>query len=173
MSDSASTEAEHTSLDPVCGMTVKLPSTHHHEHDGETYNFCCAGCRTKFSADPGYYLRGEHRKTPAAVEGASSYTCPMDPEIVQDEPGTCPICGMALEPMMVSLDDQENPELVDMTRRFRVSAALSLPVLILAMGEMVGLSFDGLTWHRCCIRLQHRCDSCASEVSRFVSGLPR
>jgi len=144
MSESGVTETEQTSSDPVCGMTVKLPSTHHHDHDGETYHFCCAGCRTKFSADPGFYLRGEHRNAPAAVAGVSSYTCPMDPEIVQDEPGTCPICGMALEPMMVSLDDEENPELVDMTRRFWISAALSLPVLVLAMGEMLGLSFEGL-----------------------------
>ena len=144
MSDLAITKAGQASQDPVCGMTVKLPSTHHHEHDGETYHFCCAGCRTKFSADPGYYLRGEHRSTPAAVEGARSYTCPMDPEIVQDEPGNCPICGMALEPMMVSLDDEKNPELVDMTRRFWVSVTLSLPVLVLAMGGLVGLSFESL-----------------------------
>ena len=142
MSDSKTIEGVDTSLDPVCGMTVKLPSTHHHDHDGESYHFCSAGCLTKFSADPVYYLRGDHRQAPAKVKGASSYTCPMDPEIVQDEPGTCPICGMALEPMMVSLDDEENPELVDMTRRLWVAAALSLPVLLLAMGEMVGLSFD-------------------------------
>ena len=133
-----------TALDPVCGMTVKLPSTHHYDHDGKSYHFCCAGCLTKFSADPVYYLRGDHRQAPAKATGASSYTCPMDPEIVQDEPGSCPICGMALEPMMVSLDDEENPELIDMTRRLWVSAALSLPVLILAMGEMLGLSFDHL-----------------------------
>ncbi len=132
-----------TALDPVCGMTVKLPSTHNHDHDGDGYHFCSAGCKTKFSADPGYYLRGDHRK-PAKVKGTSSYTCPMDPEIVQDEPGNCPICGMALEPMMVSLDDEENPELVDMTRRFWVSVALSLPVLLLAMGEVAGLSFESL-----------------------------
>ena len=144
MSEFGLKEAEQASLDPVCGMTVKLPSTHHHEHDGETYHFCCAGCRAKFSADPGYYLRGEHRSAPAAVEGARSYTCPMDPEIVQDEPGNCPICGMALEPMMVSLDDEENPELVDMTRRFWLCLTLSLPVLVLAMGGLVGLSFEGL-----------------------------
>ncbi len=133
-----------TALDPVCGMTVKLPSTHHHDHDGESYHFCGAGCRTKFSADPVYYLRGDHRNAPTNVEGASSYTCPMDPEIVQDEPGTCPICGMALEPMTVSLDDEENPELIDMAQRLWVSATLSVPVLLLAMGEMVGLSFDHL-----------------------------
>jgi Cu+-exporting ATPase len=144
MSESNPASDIETSIDPVCGMTVKLPSTHHHDHDGESYHFCSAGCRTKFSADPTYYLRGDHRKAPAKVKGASSYTCPMDPEIVQDEPGNCPICGMALEPMMVSLDDEENPELIDMTRRFWVSAMLSLPVLVLAMGEMVGLSFEGL-----------------------------
>jgi Cu+-exporting ATPase len=144
MSESNPASDIETSIDPVCGMTVKLPSTHHHDHDGESYHFCSAGCRTKFSADPTYYLRGDHRKAPAKVKGASSYTCPMDPEIVQDEPGNCPICGMALEPMVVSLDDEENPELIDMTRRFWVSAMLSLPVLVLAMGEMVGLSFEGL-----------------------------
>jgi len=144
MSESGLTEAEQASLDPVCGMTVNLPSTHHHEHDGETYHFCSAGCRTKFRADPGHYLRGEHRNAPTAVEGVRSYTCPMDPEIVQDEPGNCPICGMALEPIMVSLDDEENPELVDMTRRFWVCMTLSLPVLLLATGGLVGLSFEGL-----------------------------
>jgi len=133
-----------TATDPVCGMTVKLPSAQHHDHGEETYYFCCAGCRTKFSADPVYYLRGDHRKAPKKLKGASSYTCPMDPEIVQDEPGTCPVCGMALEPMTVSLDDEENPELIDMTRRLWVSAALSVPVLLLAMGEMLGLSFDRL-----------------------------
>ena len=131
-------------LDPVCGMTVKLPSTHHYDHESTEYHFCCGGCRTKFAADPGHYLRGDHRQAPAPVSGTVSYTCPMDPEIVQDGPGDCPICGMALEPMMVSLDDEENPELADMTRRFRVSAALSVPVLLLAMGEMIGLSFDSL-----------------------------
>ena len=144
MSESTATNGPDTALDPVCGMTVKLPSTHHHDHAGESYHFCSAGCLKKFSADPVYYLRGDHRQAPVKVKGASSYTCPMDPEIVQDEPGTCPICGMALEPMMVSLDDEENPELIDMTRRLWVSAALSLPVLLLAMGEMVGLSFDHL-----------------------------
>ena len=144
MSESDPADDIETSIDPVCGMTVKLPANHNHDHDGESYHFCSAGCRTKFSADPGYYLRGDHRKAPAADEGASSYTCPMDPEIVQDEPGNCPICGMALEPMMASLDDEENPELIDMTRRFWVSAVLSLPVVALAMGEFVGLSFEGL-----------------------------
>ena len=133
-----------TSLDPVCGMTVKLPSTHHHDYAGTAYHFCCAGCRTKFMADPAHYLRPRQDAEPQTVEGASAYTCPMHPEIAQDEPGTCPICGMSLEPVMVSLDDGDNPELVDMTRRFWISAALSIVVVILAMGEMVGMSFSRL-----------------------------
>ena len=144
MSESTATNDLITALDPVCGMTVTLPSTHHHDHDGESFHFCSAGCKTRFSTDPGQYLSGEHLRTPTVVEGASSYTCPMDPEIVRDEPGNCPICGMALEPMMVSLDDEENPELIDMTRRFWVSVVLTLPVLVLAMGEFVGVSFEGL-----------------------------
>ncbi len=133
-----------TALDPVCGMTVKLPSTHHHEHAGSVYHFCCAGCRTRFMADPAHYLHPRQDEAPQAVEGASSYTCPMHPEIVQDETGSCPICGMALEPVMASLDDGDNPELVDMTRRFWVSAAFSFAVVAIAMGEMVGMSFSRL-----------------------------
>lgn len=144
MNNIDATETSDEALDPVCGMTVTLPSTHHHDHDGSSYHFCGAGCLTKFKADPGHYLRGDHRRAPTAAEAAGSYTCPMHPEIVQEGPGDCPICGMALEPQTVTLDDMENPELIDMTRRFRVSAVLSLPVLLLAMGEMVGLSFSGL-----------------------------
>ena len=87
---------------------------------------------------------GLHRHASTAVEGAGPYTCPMHPEIVQDDPGDCPICGMALEPMTVTLTEEENPELVDMSRRFWVSVALTTPVLVLAMGEMVGLSFERL-----------------------------
>ncbi|NQV86005.1 MAG: heavy metal translocating P-type ATPase, partial [Woeseiaceae bacterium] len=133
-------------------MTVKLPSTHHHEHDGDTYHFCSAGCLTKFKTDPAHYLHSEVPQTPVAVEGASSYTCPMHPEIVQDGPGNCPICGMALEPVMATLDDGDNPELKAMTRRLWVCTALALPILFLEMGGMLGLSFDrmatprGLTW---------------------------
>jgi Cu+-exporting ATPase len=137
-----------TSTDPVCGMTVKLPSIHHFDHDGETYHFCAAGCRRKFMADPGHYLRHEEAVTPAAVNGASSYTCPMHPEIVQDRPGNCPICGMALEPVMASLDDSENPELLDMKRRLRLSAVFSVVVFVLAMGHMIGISFERLATPR-------------------------
>ncbi len=137
-----------TSLDPVCGMTVKLPSTHHHDHDGDTYHFCCAGCRTKFIADPGHYLSHERGGVSTVDAGASAYTCPMHPEIIQDGPGSCPICGMALEPVMASLDDEEDPELKAMTRRLWLSAALALPILLLEMGHMVGLSFERLATPR-------------------------
>jgi hypothetical protein len=87
-------------------------------------------------------------KSPAVSPQKTQYTCPMHPEIVQDEPGDCPICGMALEPVTVTLAEEKNPELVDMTRRFWVSAALTAPVLLLAMGGMVGLTFDWLASHR-------------------------
>jgi Cu+-exporting ATPase len=87
-------------------------------------------------------------KSPAVSPQKTRYTCPMHPEIVQDEPGDCPICGMALEPVTVTLAEEKNPELVDMTRRFWVSVALTVPVLLLAMGGMVGLTFDWLASHR-------------------------
>jgi P-type Cu+ transporter len=123
-------------LDPVCGMTVNPEtSKHRFEYHGETFHFCSAGCRTKFAADPAKYLAkdgAEAAKTP--VPEGTIYTCPMHPEIRQVGPGTCPICGMALEPDVVSLDDAPNPELADMTRRFWVGAMLSVPPVVLEMG---------------------------------------
>ncbi len=119
-------------IDPVCGMSVD-PATAKHsaEHDGTTYYFCCNGCRTKFAADPEKYL-GEREPEPV-IEGAI-YTCPMHPEIRQEGPGTCPICGMALEPEMVTAESAPNPELIDMTRRFWIGLALSLPVMAVEWG---------------------------------------
>jgi len=122
-------------VDPVCGMTVD-PHTAKHRADykGHPYYFCSAGCRTKFIAAPEKYL-GERVAEPA-VEGAI-YTCPMHPEIRQEGPGSCPICGMALEPEMPSADTGPNPELVDMTRRFWVGLVLTLPVFVLEMGAHI------------------------------------
>ncbi|MEJ2625526.1 MAG: heavy metal translocating P-type ATPase [Pseudolabrys sp.] len=119
-------------LDPVCGMSVD-PATaqHKHEHDGTTYYFCCQGCKTKFAGDPEKYLKP--REPEPVIEGAI-YTCPMDPEIRQIGPGTCPICGMALEPEMPTADTGPNPELVDMTRRFWIGLALSIPVMAIEWG---------------------------------------
>jgi Cu+-exporting ATPase len=122
-----------TVRDPVCGMSVD-PTTSRHRFDyhGETYHFCSAGCRTKFSADPQSYLDKTEPK--AAVPEGTIYTCPMHPQIRQVGPGNCPICGMALEPEVASLDAPPNPELADMTRRFWVGLALALPAVVLEMG---------------------------------------
>ena len=127
-------------IDPVCGMTVDPAATPHHaRHDGEDYHFCSAGCRAKFVGDPECYLGDGPRPDPEATPGAI-WTCPMHPEIRQEGPGTCPICGMALEPEEPSLDDAPNPELVDFTRRFWVSAVLAVPLLVVSMvAEMLGL----------------------------------
>ncbi|SNS09900.1 Cu+-exporting ATPase [Sphingomonas laterariae] len=129
-------------LDPVCGMTVDPATTGHHAaHDGKDYHFCSAGCRTKFIADPERYLGDGPRIVPEAAPGAI-WTCPMHPEIRQEGPGTCPICGMALEPEEPSLDDAPNPELVDFTRRLWVSAVLTVPLLFVSMiADMLGVHF--------------------------------
>lgn len=121
-------------LDPVCGMTVDpATSKHRFEHHGETFHFCSAGCRTKFAADPAKYLAKDKAPEPEMPEG-TIYTCPMHPEIRQAGPGSCPICGMALEPEIASLETGPNPELADMTRRFWIGGALALPAVVLEMG---------------------------------------
>ena len=124
-------------LDPVCGMTVNPAATAHHaHHDGSEYHFCSAGCREKFVADPAKYLSSSAATPIASVPPApvgTIYTCPMHPQIRQQGPGTCPICGMALEPEMPSLEEEDNPELRDFSRRFWWTLPLSLIVLTLAM----------------------------------------
>ncbi len=127
-------KSANTVTDPVCGMSVDPVTTPHHaEHNGEAFHFCSAGCRTKFTADPGKYLSKDGAENPPAPPG-TIYTCPMHPEIRQVGPGSCPICGMALEPETITADSGPNPELADMTRRFWVAVALSLPVFVLEMG---------------------------------------
>ncbi|OCK57686.1 copper-translocating P-type ATPase [Bradyrhizobium sp. LMTR 3] len=128
-----------TVRDPVCGMSVDpATSKHRFDHHGETFHFCSAGCRTKFAADPVAYLDKDKRPKAAVPEG-TIYTCPMHPEIRQVGPGSCPICGMALEPEVASLDAPPNPELADMTRRFWIGLVLSLPAVVLEMGgHLVG-----------------------------------
>ena len=127
-----------TVIDPVCGMSVDpATSKHRFDHQGHAFHFCSAGCRTKFSADPVKYL--EKREPPPEMPAGTIYTCPMHPEIRQEGPGTCPICGMALEPDVISLDDAPNPELADMTKRFWIGAVLAAPVVVLEMGgHLVG-----------------------------------
>jgi Cu+-exporting ATPase len=122
-------------VDPVCKMLV-MPETAaaSYEYNDETYYFCSVGCRDKFAADPAKFLGPKKAKDlPPGVE----YTCPMHPEIIRIGPGACPICGMALEPRTVSLEDDDDHELRDMTRRFWISVVLTLPVFVLAMAEML------------------------------------
>ncbi|MEZ5559376.1 MAG: heavy metal translocating P-type ATPase [Pseudomonadales bacterium] len=128
-----------TVTDPVCGMTVDLsagkPSF---EYRGETFHFCSRRCHDRFSADPYFFLSGRSARAPSKQADQTLYTCPMDPEIVQEGPGACPICGMALEPM-AGATSRPNPELADFTRRLWVSAAAAIPLLLITMGPMVGL----------------------------------
>ena len=140
----ATSAAASSTRDPVCGMSV-YPATAKGgaaSHAGQTYHFCSTGCRDKFVANPQQYLQPksaqpEPAAAPPAQAGAASagtmYTCPMHPEIRQHGPGTCPICGMALEPEMPTLDEEENPELLDFSRRFWWTLPLSVAVLLLAM----------------------------------------
>ncbi|TJV66942.1 MAG: YHS domain-containing protein, partial [Mesorhizobium sp.] len=130
-----------TATDPVCGMRVeRAAAKHFSRHEGQGFYFCSAGCKVKFEAEPAKYL-GDRPEQQAMPKG-TQYTCPMHPEIVRDKPGACPICGMALEPMGVPTGDEgPNPELVDFTRRFWVSAVLSIPLLLITMGPMLGLPF--------------------------------
>ena len=150
--------------DPVCGMDVDPATSENHlKLDGHDYYFCSAGCLATFEADPTAYLGGATRpeQRPAgghdghdghghpadayAVGDVAEWTCPMHPEIRQPGPGTCPICGMALEPVMVTADSGPNPELADMTRRFTVAVALTIPVLILSMGrDLVPALYDAI-----------------------------
>ncbi|MGE8217329.1 MAG: heavy metal translocating P-type ATPase [Stenotrophomonas maltophilia] len=139
-----------TVKDLVCGMDVDPASTAHHaRHAGSDYHFCSDGCRRRFIADPQRYLDPSAHVV-APVPAGTLYTCPMDPEIVQEGPGTCPVCGMALEPMMPSLDEGENPELTDFRRRFWWSLPLSVATMALAMLAMTpllhGLSPDLRVW---------------------------
>ncbi|MEZ4281467.1 MAG: heavy metal translocating P-type ATPase [Myxococcota bacterium] len=137
-------------IDPVCGMSVDpaAPRGGSFAHEERVYFFCGPGCRTKFSADPAKYLatpveprapaaQAASGRPPVRAGAAGDYICPMDPEVVSDRPGDCPICGMALERRVASAEPEADGELADMTRRFWASLALALPVFALAMGEMI------------------------------------
>src|SRR5580765_7956343 len=164
-----------TMLDPVCGMTVDPErAAGSFDYHGQTCFFCSVGCLNKFQADPERYL---NQPAPQAIKIGSApvviptsrdsdtsrrgrewprsteYTCPMHPEIVRDAPGSCPICGMALEPRTITVAEEENPELVDMARRFWVSVVLGLPVFLIGMNDIFPgrplervVSMDALGW---------------------------
>ena len=147
--------------DLVCGMDVDPARTKHSTaHEGKNYFFCSAGCLEKFRRQPEQYLAGgsggghEPMESAAPAGKGVEYTCPMHPEIVRPSPGSCPICGMALEPRTISVEDAPNPELVDMKRRFVVSAVLTVPLLVLEMGAMVAPGVIGALQPRLNLLLQ-------------------
>src|SRR6516164_2077333 len=134
--------------DPVCGMAVDpVTAKHRSDHAGHTYYFCSSRCRERFEAEPARYLTPRVSEPHRTAAGESRWTCPMHPQIVRQDPGSCPICGMALEPMLPAEGEAANPELRDMTRRFWVGVALSLPLIVLAMAaNFVGLAPRTAVW---------------------------
>src|SRR6478736_1980010 len=125
--------------DPVCGMKVNpAVAKHHLSYEGQDYFFCCARCRERFAAEPAKYLAPRQPEQPSPA--GTTYTCPMHPEVRQIGPGACPICGMALEPEQISLNDAPDPELIDMSRRLQIALVLTAPVFVLEMGGHLG-------WH--------------------------
>lgn len=127
-----------SAVDPVCGMSVEIKDdTRSSVFEDKTFHFCSEGCETKFNADPHFYAHNDAAtRAPKAAPG-TKWTCPMHPEIVRDEAGSCPICGMALEPLIPS--DEPSEELTEFTRRMWISAAAAIPLVILTMGELVGI----------------------------------
>ncbi|HEY6216082.1 MAG TPA: heavy metal-binding domain-containing protein, partial [Pyrinomonadaceae bacterium] len=122
-------------VDPVCGMTVDpANAAGSFEYQGKTYYFCNTHCLHRFQKDPESFLQ---KTEPKPVTKAGKYTCPMHPEIIRDGPGSCPICGMALEPLVASLEEEENTELTDMTRRFWTAVILTTPVFVLGMSDLI------------------------------------
>lgn len=155
MSDHAHHHAHHapipdgtrTATDPVCGMTFAVKDdTRTQTFGGETYLFCSKTCEETFMADPWLFASGNADKAGQKAQPGTQWICPMHPEIVRDKPGACPICGMALEPMQPS--DEPSEELTDFTRRMWISAAAAVPLVILTMGELVGLPVRDWLGHR-------------------------
>jgi Cu+-exporting ATPase len=136
-----------TAKDPVCGMTVDVKQGGRQaDFGGETFHFCSEKCQTKFKADPWHYASGRAAERPKAAPEDAQYTCPMHPEILRDAPGPCPLCGMALEPLMPT--DEPSLELTDFTRRLWISAAAAVPLIVLTMGGLVGLPVRGWIGHQ-------------------------
>ncbi|MGB4858871.1 MAG: heavy metal translocating P-type ATPase [Dokdonella sp.] len=138
--DKTASAAKHTVIDPVCGMQVDPDTTTHHaEHDGQAFHFCSARCRERFEGDPEKYLSPQEKIDDHVPQG-TIYTCPMHPQIRQEGPGSCPICGMALEPELPSEDDSAaKHEIASVRRRLWISSLLTLPVVVLAMAPHLGL----------------------------------
>ncbi len=132
--------------DPVCGMNVSVDGPHHFVFEGRDFHFCCQRCRDRFSADPAQFLLRQNSdlpgrpgladKTPDAASASAIHICPMCPEVRNTGPGVCPLCGMALEPETVTLEEEDNSELENMSRRLIICALLTVPVFVIAMGGM-------------------------------------
>ncbi|MEO8243487.1 MAG: heavy metal translocating P-type ATPase [bacterium] len=136
-----------TAIDPVCGMTVTLKAeTRTESFGGKPFHFCSEKCQTKFKADPWFYASGNAAKRGKVAAVGVQYTCPMHPQIIRDAPGSCPICGMALEPILPS--DAPSEELTDFTRRMWISAVVAVPLVILTMGPLVGLPIRDWLGHQ-------------------------
>jgi Cu+-exporting ATPase len=135
-------------VDPVCGMSVDVDAGKPMlTYKGKDYHFCSSKCHDRFEEDPYFFIAGHNGKKQDTVRADTRYTCPMHPEIIRDEPGSCPICGMALEPMG-GVSDAPNYELLDFTRRLWVSVIAAVPLLVLAMGPMFGLPVRELLGER-------------------------
>ena len=169
-----STAVETTERDPVCGMSVERAGARHTaQHRGQTYYFCCARCRERFAAAPEQFLGDRPRPAPEPAPEGSLYTCPMDPEIEQATPGDCPICGMALEPMMPAADAGPSPELRDLRRRLWLAAPLAAAVFALEMGSHAGIPFDSWLGPRVFVVLQFLLATPVLWIARafFLRGL--
>ncbi|QIR86677.1 heavy metal translocating P-type ATPase [Paracoccus sp. AK26] len=140
-------EGAQTAIDPVCGMTVAVgANTRKAQFSGKTFHFCSAKCDAAFKEDPWFYASGRAQGRKAAQPTGTTWTCPMHPQIIRDAPGNCPICGMALEPMLPT--GGPSPELVEFTRRMWISAAAAIPLIVLTMGELVNLPVRDWIGHR-------------------------
>ena len=136
-----------TAIDPVCGMTVVLKAGIRTESfGGKPFHFCSEKCQTKFKGDPWFYASGNAAKRGKVAAAGVQYTCPMHPQIIRDAPGSCPICGMALEPILPS--DAPSEEVTDFTRRMWISAAVAVPLVVLTMGPLVGLPVRDWVGHQ-------------------------
>ena len=168
------TAAETTARDPVCGMSVERDDARHTaQHRGQTFYFCCARCRERFATAPEEFLGDRPRPAPEPSPEGSLYTCPMDPEIEQATPGDCPICGMALEPMMPAADAGPSPELRDLLRRLWLAAPLAAAVFALEMGSHAGIPFDAWLGPRVFVALQFVLATPVLWIARafFLRGL--
>ena len=142
-SDHAAVVETPEAIDPVCGMRVGPDAPESETYEHVLYRFCSRECAKAFRKDPAHYVKKAAPVPVTPPTTSTIWTCPMHPQIRRSGPGNCPICGMALEPLAPSAEEGPNPELIDMTRRFWVALAITVPLLVLAMGELLGFDANG------------------------------